>query len=128
MVNVQRIIRAYPELRRRKDAAQLQSTTASYSAQPRGGGAGRSTEMAALRGLEPEEERYLDAVLLALDEADLKGTEIRKLVQLHYWKGYTMQATATVLHVTRITASRYNGWICRKVASILGLYHEKSIS
>lgn len=128
MVNVQRIIRAYPELRKRKDAAQIQSTTASYSAQPRGGGAGRSTEMAALRGLEPEEERYLDAINLALDDADLRGPEIRKLVQLHYWRGYTMQATATVLHVTRITASRYNGWICRKVASNLGLYHEKSVS
>lgn len=125
MANVQRIIRAYPELRERKDATQQQSTTASYSAQPRGSGAGRTTEMAALRGLEPEEERYMDAILMALDYADLRGPEIRRLVQLHYWRGYSMQATANTLHVTMVTASRWNGWICRKVAALLGLYVEQ---
>ena len=57
MANIQRTIRAYPDLRARKDAMQAQSVTASYSADPRGGGTGRTTELAALRGLAPGEEQ-----------------------------------------------------------------------
>lgn len=81
--------------------------------------------MAALRGLEPEEERYLDAINLALDDADLRGPEIRKFVQLHYWKGYTVPQSAIWINVSDRTAARMNGWICRKVASLIGLYTEK---
>lgn len=124
MANVQRTIRAYPELRERKDAIQAQSVTAAYSSEPRGGSAGRSTEQAALRGLAPAEEAALNAVDLALAEADLKGPEIRKFVQMHYWQGATMEHTAYWLNVSRQTVIYWNRMLTRRVASLLGLYRK----
>lgn len=122
MANVQRIIKEYPELRQRKDEAQKQSTTAAYSADPRGGGTGRTTEMAALRSLAPEEERCLTAVDLALADADIRGPEIRRYVQLHYWRGIKTGDVADIMHVAPCTCVRWNQWLVRKVAQILGLY------
>ena len=125
MANIQRTIRAYPDLRARKDAAQAQSVTASYSADPRGGGAGRTTEQAALRGLAPGEEQAIDAIERALADADLKEQEIRKFVQLHYWQGHTMLMISRRMNVSVRTLSRWNGWICRRIAANLGLYFER---
>ena len=125
MANIQRTIRAYPDLRARKDAMQPQSVTASYSADPRGGGAGRSTEQAALRWLAPGEEQALDAVEKALDDADTRTREIREFIKMHYWRGYTMTAVSVRMCVSVGTLTNWNGWVCRRVAANLGLYQEK---
>ena len=123
MINVHRTIRAYPELRMRKDDTQRQSIIASYSSDPHGGsGAKRNTEMAALRGLAPAEEAALDAIEQSLAEADLRSPEIRRMVKLHYWDGWTMEQIARSMHVSRETVIRWNGWIVRKIAARMGLY------
>ena len=86
--NVIRIIKAYPELRERKDAIQSQSVTANYTPSPRAGGAARAAENVALRQLAPAEEEALEAVEMALERIRLSesGERIELLIRRYYWQ------------------------------------------
>lgn len=124
---VEKVIRNYPDLRARKNAKQGQSVTASYSGMPRGGGAGRNTESAALRCLSPREEADLRAVEKAIEEVGRQelGGEVLRVVELYQWKGVrNFETIGEMLHMGRNTAKRRNERFLYAVAKNMG-YHGK---
>lgn len=120
-VTVMQMLKAYPELRERKDEIQAQSVTANYSGEPRGGGNSRAVENAALISLAPAEERVLEAIESALEELDTMNAIYRKYITLRYWKGYTHTDAAYRISVASSTADRINRICIRTVAKNIRL-------
>lgn len=109
--NVERVIRNYPLLREKKNARQVQNMIASYSGMPRGGGAGRNTESAALRCLSPREEDDLRAVEKAIEEVGCQelGSEVLRVVELYHWRGVrNFETIGDMAHMSERTARRRN--------------------
>ena len=106
------MIRQYPELRKRKDEMQKVRITASFKPARRGSGAGRATEAAALRQLEPAEERIIDAVELAREEIlrHRDGREVMAIVTMVDLKRtHSMTGAAMTAHMSRKTAQSRRG-------------------
>lgn len=116
---VEKVIRNYPDLRARKNAKQGQAVTPSYSGMPRGGGAGRNTESAALRGLSPREEADLRAVEKAIEEVGRQelGGEVLRVVELYHWRGVrNFETIGDMAHMSERTARRRNERFINAVA------------
>ena len=63
---IKNVLRLYPFLKRELDARRSQSVTVRYNKTGEGSGAGRKTEQAALRELDPARQREYDAALADL--------------------------------------------------------------
>ena len=122
--NVVQVIRAYPQLRARKDALQGQSMTANYSASPRAGGASRTAENVALRALAPAEGDALSAVeqAIALVALQPDGDKVLRLIRRYYWGyGEGFLLIAELVGLSEKTARRRNAQFIRYVAYNLHL-------
>ncbi len=119
------MIRDYPSLRKELEDIQQQSVVASMSGMPRGGGAGRSSEMAALRQLEdPDDQQCYEAVASAVEITRLRtdGQERLRLIELTYWikKPMTIGKAAYKLHVSERTAQEWHRVFVRLVGACYG--------
>lgn len=121
---VRAMIREYPKLKSDLDDLQAQSTTASLTGMPRGGGNGRTVEGLALRQLPKDSMSIYEAVSGAsqITKARADGQERMRLIFLMYWakKPRTMQAAALHLHISDATAKRWHGEFVRLVAKRYG--------
>lgn len=130
--NVIRVIKTYPYLRLLKDTEQAQSTTASYSDEPRGGsGNARKTENAALRGLSPAEEEAIEAVERALEKVSLwrDGERSLELIKAYYFRqdGKLLEC-AERLYISERQARRKNAAFLLYVAENLRLITKDGLS
>ena len=117
--------RNYPILCRELEEKQSISTTANYSAGPRGSGEARGTEAAAMRQLSPVKMREYEAVLKAVEAAGSvpgNGHLRMKLVEMVYFKRtHTLEGVCQVLHISYGTAKNYNHDFLCCVAKNFGL-------
>lgn len=123
--HVRKMIRDYPDLRDRLIDLQQQTVTSSLSGMPSGGGANRSTELAALRKLpDPDDQASYEAVDKAVKLTALKrnGQERLNLIRLVYWNRCpnTLSAAADKLYIAEITAKRWHAEFIRDVAGCRG--------
>ena len=120
---VKGMIRRYPDLKRRYAELRRVSLSAPATGMPRGGHISKPTEDAALRELSPTNQREYDAVRRALltTERSKNGAERIQLVQLVFWKGYTISEAALKLHYSLRTAQEWHRTFIRLVAKFYGL-------
>lgn len=108
-----RMIRDYKSLERQMKDLHAQSITANISGMPRGGGAGRIVESAALRQLPAEDQKVHDAVsqAVSLTRSLPDGSDRYRLIELMYWekKSLPIKAAAMQIHVSEVTAKRWHG-------------------
>lgn len=120
---VQSMIRLYPSRLEQLRDMQTAAVTAKYSAEPRSGGASRTTERLALASLGGI-DREVEAVRKAIEETEKlpDGKTRLKLIRLYYWRGVRrIDAAASRCHVSEATAKRWNGTFIRTVARYFGL-------
>ncbi len=109
--DTRRIIRKYPELRRREMALHEQKVTPTYSGMPGGGCASRTTETIATRTLNATDQRNLDAVKKAIETTmRYRNGDLRiRVIDLMYWKKtHTMEGAAMQTHVSIRTAQDWH--------------------
>lgn len=106
-----RIIEAYPALLREENELRSARITPVYNGMPGGGGAGRSTEGAALKELDPEWQRRLDSVRNAIATTNRyrNGKDRLKVIDLVYWKKtHTLQGAALSCNYCYDTVQEWN--------------------
>ena len=111
-VNAIRMIRNYPARKQEHDDITAQAVTADLSGMPHGGGgAGRTTEMAALREMAPAKQAEYDAVRKAIDITRLlPNGEIRlQLIRKVYW-GEKHQSIDSVVYDLYISQQTARNW------------------
>lgn len=116
---VVKVLRNYPDLYRRHEEAQQQRTTATYTGMPGGGGVGRKTEAAAIRGLTPREEDDLNAVLSTIRTVSRwrEGKTALRVVELVDWqKTHTIEAAARSMFLSKKTAERLRSRVVYELA------------
>ena len=119
------VLRDYPAYKRIAAEAKSQRVTAQFNKGRGRGGAGRTTEIAALRtGLSRQQEREMDAVEKAV-RSTRRGADgkIRmKVVEMVYFRGtHTIQGAAQQVHVSYATAWRWTDNFIRMAARNLEL-------
>ena len=120
---VQKVLRNYPELYRRREEMRHQQTTAAYSGMPGGGSDPRKTEAIATKQLKPREEADLEAVLATIQTVGRwrDGGLILRLVELVDWqKTHTIQGAAIALSIGERTAQRMRSQFLAELARNLG--------
>lgn len=124
---IRAVIRNYPGHHEDLYDSKLQSVTASYSAMPRGGGAGRGVENLAIRTLPMDEQKEYDAVLGAAREVMRQftnGAERLKLIDMVFWsQTYTLQGAAQQIPVSYETAKRWQRDFIIRVAKRMDIFH-----
>ena len=118
------MVRKYPERAAALGDLRAMAMTARYSAEPGGGGPGRSTEAAALRELPPTDQREYDAVRAALDQVEAMpgGGDRIRLIRLVYWeRRYRLYSAARAVGISERTAKRWNSELLYTVAKKYGL-------
>lgn len=121
--NVDRALREYPEMRKRKDELQTAAMTANYNPMPKGNSPSRTTENLATAQLPEQEEKWLDAIDRAISTVALwrDGTMTLRLVQMIYFaRSHTVIGAADVLHVSESTAKRAIGQFAVLVGRNMG--------
>ena len=121
---VKDMIFRYPALCESHSLSLAQKVTPAYSAQPGGGGSGRTTEQTTVRAMTRNAAREYEAVHLAIQETrQLPGGADRlRLIRLVYWKrSHTLTGAALAVHVSFPTAKRWHGEFIRRVARNYGL-------
>lgn len=124
---IKAVIRNYPQHHEDLYNSKLQSVVASYSAMPRGGGAGRTIEQLAIRTLPQDEQKEYDAVLGAARETMREfwnGEQRLQLIDMVFWnKTHTLQGAALALHINYETAKRWQRDFAQKVAKRMEIFH-----
>lgn len=119
-----RMIRDYPALKVVVDDLHRQQITASASAMPRGGGAGRTVETVALRKLPPGDQDVYDAVTKAIEITRLMptGSERIAMIRYMYWgrQSHRLKDAAIRVHVSDRTAKQWHGDFVRLVGRCYG--------
>lgn len=120
-----RMIRDYPSLKRQWEELHEQTITADISGMPRGGGAGRTVEVVALRQFpDVDDQKDFDAVSKAIEMTQLKpnGQDRLRLIELMYWSKKNLTAKSASVHipVEYITAKRWHGDFVRLVGKCHG--------
>lgn len=121
---VKDMICRYPALCESHSLLLAQKVTPTYSAQPGGGGSGRTTEQTTVRAMTRNAAREYEAVHLAIQETRQLpgGAERLQLIRLVYWKrSHTLTGAALAVHVSFPTAKRWHGEFIRRVARNYGL-------
>lgn len=117
--------RNYPNLCRELEDKRATSTTANYSAGPRGSGEARGTEAAAMRQLSPVKMREYEAVRKAVEAAGAvpgNGYLRVKLAEMVYFKRtHTLEGACQSLHISYGTAKNYNHDFLCGIAKNFGL-------
>lgn len=115
--DIVRFIRAYPDLRLRKEALR----SVSHSMDGVHTAPTRATENIALRQLSPFEEKILDAVQLAIEDIGRSrdGREVLAIVEMVDWGRYSVEGAALKLHISPETAKRRRGRFISEVANNL---------
>lgn len=109
--DTRRVIRQYPELRRREASLHDPTITPLYSPLPAPGNASRMTETLALRELPPQEQRELAAVSSAVSTTMRyrNGTLRVRLIDMVYWeRACSLEGAAIRLHVSIDTAKKWH--------------------
>lgn len=120
---VQKVLRNYPELYRRREEMRQQQTTAAYSGMPGGGGDPRKTEATATKQLKPREEADLEAVLATIQTVGRwrDGGLILRLVELVDWqKTHTIQGAEQELRLGEDTGKRLRKRFLDELAENMG--------
>lgn len=121
---VKAMIRDYPQLEKAWRDIHETSITANFSATPKGGNAGRTVEMIALRQMPPDDQRVYDAVSKAIDITRLlpDGKQRLEMISLVYWskKQMPLKSAAVLLCISERTAKRWHGTFVRCVAKCYG--------
>jgi len=120
---VQKVLRNYPELYRRREGMRQQQTTAAYSGMPGGGGDPRKTEAAAMRSLSPREESDLEAVLATVQTVGrwMDGKTALRVVELVDWQEtHTIQGAEKELHLGEDTGKDLRSRVIYELARNLG--------
>lgn len=121
---VKGMIRRYPALKKEYEALRCQSVTPDYSGMPRGSGAGRTTEIIALRQLPTTSQREYEAVRQAIEATQrMNASRDRlKIIDLVFWKQtHTLEGAALTVPCSYRTAQRYHEEFIKLVASRYGL-------
>lgn len=121
--NALRLIRAYPELQRKKQDVQAARMTQQYTGMPQSKQPGRTTEQTALRQLTQQEEIALSAVERALEQLRLlpDGQWRVKAVQLYHWgRVRNLGQVAYMCNTSERTARRWNSDFVYNVAQKAG--------
>ena len=118
-----RAVRDYPQLQKEWESIHMQSITANISGMPRGGSVSRTTEIIALRQMDPDNQRDYDAVTMAIEQTRLmpNGEEHLRLIKHMYWQerpGKILDAAAKI-HIEEATAKRWHGQFIRLVGENL---------
>ncbi len=119
-----RMIRDYQGIKLAMDDLHSQTITASMSAMPRGGGAGRTVENVALRELPQDDQKVYDAVTQAIEITRRMpgGNERLAMIRDIYWgkENYKIKDAAIHAHVSVPTAKRWHGDFVRLVGKCYG--------
>lgn len=121
------MIRDYPHRQKELEDMHEQKTTANLNGMPSGHTASRTTEGIALKQLPAQEQREFDAVDRAVKR--IKGMTEPKLrmevVKTTLWKGCSIRAAATWLHISERTARRYRWQFILLVGYMYGFLSEE---
>jgi hypothetical protein len=121
--NVDRALREYPALRRRKDELQSAALTPNYNPMPSGNGTSRTTENLAAATLPEQEEKWLTAIERAISTVSLwrDGKLTIQLIRMIYFsRSHTVIGAAEAVHVSESTAKRAIGQFCALVGKNMG--------
>lgn len=121
------IIRRYPQLKAEYSDLHTTSLTASYSSEPHGSGANRTTENIAVRELPTTKQREYEAVrqAIAMTERYKDGLSRLKVIDLVLWRqSHTIAGAALYIPTSERTATQWHGEFIRLVASCYGLMDE----
>lgn len=121
---VKDMIFRYPALCESHSLSLAQKVTPTYSAQPGGGGSGRTTEQTTVRAMTRNAAREYEAVHLAIQQTRQldSGAERLQIIRATYWKRtHTLSGAALAANVSYRTARRWNGEFIRRVAENYGL-------
>lgn len=120
-----KIIRSYPRLKRKLQGTGSPAVTASYGLScGHGSEVGRPVERAGFGRLTDKEQRRYDAVAAAIRETEgmKNGSDRLELVRRVYWdRSHTLCGAAMKIHVSEITAKRWNAQFIRSVEKFLNL-------
>lgn len=125
---VKEIIRRYPALAAQLRDIQSPGITVQYGGTGGGSGISRQTERLALAELPGSTQREYQAVADALAALESRpgGRERLKLIRMVYWRRtHTLAGAAYKLHISEITARRWNREIILLVAEKMGLFEAK---
>lgn len=121
---IKNVLRLYPFLKRELDARRSQSVTVRYNKTGEGSGAGRKTEQAALRELDPARQREYDAVQKAIRITAHRpdGHWRNEMIRLVYFRRtHNLYGAAQRCHVAYATAKVWHQEFLREVAKNLSL-------
>ncbi len=124
---VKGMIRRYPALKAELADIREQSITPSYSGQPGGRNASRSSEMVAIRELPTTRQREYEAVRKAITvtERMAASRDRLRIIDLVFWKrSHTLEGAALMIPCSYMTARRYHSEFIMTVASMYGLLDE----
>ncbi len=122
---IKAVIRNYPTLCEKLSDIQSTSVTASLSGMPRSGRLKRETEEAALRQLNPDEQKEYEAVKKAIEMTERlsKGQDRLYVIKLVLWKRtHTLDGAAMRVPCSERTARKYHGEFIKLVAENYGYY------
>lgn len=121
---VKGMIRRYPALAEEYKELHTQTVTADISGMPRGGGAGRTTEMIAIRELPSTRQREYESVRQAIRITNRmpNGVDRIKLIELVFWRqSHTLEGAAMCIPCSYRQARRYHTDFIFAVAKAYGL-------
>lgn len=129
---IQKVIRAYPELKREYDGLHQQSVTPNLSGMPGSGSVSRGTESIALRELPKSKQMRYEAVKKAVDATErLKtGKDRINLIKFAYWsnKKVNLSGAAYEINVSYETAVNYHRDFVMLVAYFKGEIEYEELS
>lgn len=122
------IIRDYPMRAKALKELREQKLNAELSDMPKSETIGRMVENLATVQLHPQEQREHDAVYMAMLRTKVmqEGKLRMDVVRLSILKGYTIDSTAVMLHVSERTARRYRWQFVLLVGHMYGFLDEEA--
>lgn len=122
---VKGMIYRYPALTEQHNLALAQKVTPAYTGMPGGGETSRTTETVAVKAMTKTATREYEAVHLAEQKtaSEPGGDDRMKLVEMIYWRRtHTLSGAAQSVHVSYITAKRWNAHFIKQVAKNYGFF------
>lgn len=124
---VRSVIRKYPSLRKELESLHVQSLAVDYSGLPRGGSAGRTVEILAIRELPSCKQREYEAVRMAIRDTERmeNGRDRLKVVDwVHWQQSLTISGAALRIPCGYKTAQRWQADFIKRVAAYLGFFDD----
>ena len=121
---VEKALREYPKLKKRKEELQTATITPNYNPMPGGSNVSQTTENLAMRDLPEDERKWLDAIESAICEISRNedGDAVMRLVKsVYFQKTHTVNGAAIMCNMSDSTAKRRIGRFIWTVAKHKGL-------